>query len=436
MNTNSDRVFVTHLLKRTSFSVTPGKIDQLVKLDQAKLLSQLVDKAKNPVISVAPDLINRESESYPDFLAILKTELKRLSLPQSGLGDRMLWFWHGLITSSYEKVNYPGLLWRQHKLIAKHALGSFRQLLIDISKDPAMLIYLDGDYSVGSDPNENYARELMELFTMGRGNYSQEDVSAAAKVLSGWYVQGLPEKDNQHYTLAKVRAKYHAEDGFSEPVTFLGQTGSLSIEGLIDRILQQDSTALFIVEHLFRHFVHAGPSEAVLQELAELFRRSNYQIRPVVARMFRHPEFTSALALSGRAKLPLEWLLSAVKATGLSSKQIDYESYLDAAGQMPFAPANVAGWATGNRWLSAAAAMARNAIAIKALELPARQTIIKNIARAADPIAVTINQLSLLDVSKQTRNQLQVAVNQVPDRIDQARLLLTLVLASPEFALS
>ncbi len=436
MTADTDRTFVIHLLKRTSFSVSSNKVDSLLQLDRESLIAKWVDEAASPDLSGKPVLRNRESRSYPDFLVLLKTELQRLAKPKSGLADRMLWFWHGLITTSFEKVDFPGLLWRQHRLIARHALGSFRQLLIDISTDPAMLIYLDGDGSISSDPNENYARELLELFSMGRGHYSQDDVVAAAKVLSGWYLQGIPGNAGRRYAPAQVKAKYSPEEGLQEAVTFLGKSGAFDIASLIERILQQESTALYIVEHMFKYFVHDQPSQNVLAELAAVFRDSDYQIRPLLKALFRHPEFSSPAALSGRARLPMEWLLAVLSATGLPLKKLDYEAYLDASGQMPFVPANVAGWPVGARWLSAASATARNTACIGLLELSNRTSIIKKIAHADQPVDETLSRLSLADISEQTRGQLQMAAQQVPDPYDRARLLLALALASPEFALT
>jgi len=436
MTAKSDKTFVTHLLKRTSFNVSRSRIEQLVKLDNKALLVQLVDKAPAPSIVSSPVFKNLEGDTYPDFLNLLNTELNRLCAAQSGLGDRMLWFWHGLLTTGYGKVNYPGLLWRQHQLMAKYALGNFRQLLIALSTDPAMLIYLDGDQSSGADPNENYARELMELFTMGRGNYTQADVSAAAKVLSGWEVLGLPQKIGQRYAPAKVKAKYYADNGYQQPVTFLGTSAVFTLTSLIDQILQQPATAHFIVSHLCRYFIHDQVSETLLQSLAGTFRQSGYQIRPVLAQLFRDPEFTSTAAMAGRARLPLEWLLATVKSTALSLKQLDAEGFLTAAGQVPFAPANVAGWAADNRWLSAAAAMARNGLAINTLELSNKAGLVKAIAHAANPLTETLNWLCLPVISNQTRAQLQSAIQQVPDRYDQARLLISLALACPEFSLT
>ncbi len=433
---DSQHQFVAHILRRTSFSVSRDKINALIALDREQIISKLVDNAVPSNFSIKPILKNREDKSYPDFQVLLKTELQRLSKPKSGLADRMLWFWHGLITTSFEKVDFPGLIWRQHKLMAKHALGSFREMLIEISTDPAMLIYLDGEDSNSADPNENYARELLELFSMGRGTYTQVDVAAVAKALSGWYLDGIPGNPKRQYNPSKVKARYSAEDGLQHPVTFLGHTEVFNVPMLIEHILQQESTALFIVERLFKHFVHEQPSQTVLLELAAIFRDADYQIRPVLMALFRHPEFTSSLALSGRARLPMEWLLALLSSTGIPITKLDYEGYLDAAGQMPFIPANVAGWPVGSRWLSAAAAMARHSVCISLLEVSHRQSIIKKLALNSYPLDEILSRLTLSVVSEQTRNQLQAAIQQMPNRYDQARLLLALALASPEFALT
>ncbi len=433
---DTHQLFVNHLLRRTHFGVSRSQIEMAMPLDRDELLRLWVDEAESPRFPARPGLINRERQSYADFLKLVKTELQRLSSSKSGLGDRMLWFWHSLITTSFEKVNFPGLIWRQHQMMAKHAMGSFRDLLIAICTDPAMLIYLDGDGSTGTDPNENYARELLELFSMGRGHYSQNDVAAAAKALSGWYLQGIPDNPRRRYAPGRVKAVFSSEDAWSQPVEFLGHSAQYGVNELVERILQHEATALYIVRQLFNSFVHDKPTQTVLEELAAVFRDADYQIRPLLQALFRHPEFTSAQALAGRARLPLEWFMAVKTATGLALKHLDFESYLDASGQMPFAPANVAGWRVGVRWLSAPCAMARQGVCLQVLELNGRQRIIDSIADADDPIAETLAWLSLMEISNLTRQQLQTAVQQVTDRTDQARLLLSLALAAPEFAIT
>jgi len=316
-------------------------------------------------------------------------------------------------------------------------------MLVDISIDPAMLSYLDGEGSLGDAPNENYARELMELFSMGRGHYQQSDVRAAAQALSGWYISDIPENGN--YALGRVRAIFDSESAYQGELQFLGKTLSFNadtpgldrVKQVIEQILAQPATARFIARKLFRYFVHTDPNETVIEELAQIFRSADYQIKPLLSALFRHPEFTSESALAGRGRLPLEWLLASVSAVGLRLKDVDFDSYLNAAAQQPFDPPNVAGWPLGAMWLGVPQAMARHRLAVTAFKLSGQHKLIRRLNAASDPVAAVLTQLSITNVSEQTRGQLIAAAATKPQRkFDRARLILALALATPEFALT
>lgn len=460
MASQADYQFAAHLLRRTSFYVSRQQVESLAETaasDRDALIAQLVDNARAPRVAANPGLRNTLGKGqYQDFRRLLKAEIKRLSSPQSGLGDRLLWFWHGFLTTAMSKVNLPGLLWRQHRLLAKHALGNYRQMLIDLTLDPAMLLYLDGAGSRAdgdSVPNENYARELMELFSLGRvdaqgnPNYSQGDVTAGAAALAGWSIRRLPGKGR--YNPYRVAAAFDGEAAFSGTTLLLGKSfnfdssigGADRVAAVVDQILAQPAAALNIVRKLFVYFVHSSPSEDTLASLAKTFRDNSFEILPVLKQLFRLPEFSATEALQGRARLPLEWLLALLSATEFPAKAIRHEDYFYAAGQLPFDPPSVAGWTVGNRWLLVTQSMARAQVAAAAFKVPKRTRLLKSLARANDPATDLLKTLNLHDVSEPTRAQVAAMLDNADAKafdsiLGPVRAALALGLTSPEFALT
>ena len=460
MATLEDLQFAAHLLRRTSFHLSRTRVQTLAEVaagGRETLITRLVDQARAPKLAANPGLRNRVDKShYPDFLRLLKAEVRRLNQPQSGLGDRMLWFWHGFLTTGMSKVGLPGLLWRQHRLLAKHALGNYRQLLIDLTLDPAMLFYLDGNGSQASQdsiPNENYARELMELFSLGRvdadgrANYTQADVTAGAAALAGWGVGRLPRRGS--YNPYRAATIFRSEAALTGSVDFLGatlnfdsiSTGSERVRAVVDQVLSRPAAATNIVRKLFTYFVHSDPAPETLASLAATFRDHDFEVMPVLKQLFRLPDFSAPQALTGRARLPLEWLLAMLSCTGFSIGAEHYPEYFYAAGQVPFDPPNVAGWTVGDRWLLVTQALARTRAASVAFGVSKRNRLLQSIAADADPVAETLESLLLYDVSEQTKTQIgamlasQDAVA-FDERLGPARAALALALSSPEFALT
>ncbi|MBX7223281.1 MAG: DUF1800 domain-containing protein [Blastocatellia bacterium] len=432
-------VEIAHLLKRTGFAARPADVEKLSQADWETALSRRVDEAQPPQIASNLPFRNyyldpEEEEDYDrDFLLLLNYELNRLTGSEIGLGDRMLWFWHGLITSGYSEVDVASLLFRQHQLLAKHALGNFRQMLIDITTDAAMLTYLGGDGSTGDSPNENYARELLELFTLGRGHYQQADVRAAALVFSGWYLKRYPTKPGL-FDPGLIEARFDPESGYDQPVTFLGVTAKFDIPSVIDRILAQDACATYIARRLFQYFVHPEPDEASIAGLANVFRSANYEIKPLLAALFRHPVFRDAEARGARLRLPFETVVATAAAFGITTRELDAASFLMSAGQLPFDPPNVAGWPLDRRWVSAPQTIARIQLGLQAFDLSARNPAVLKVATAEDPVSAVLAQTGLYETSTSTRNELTRAAATIPDRSKLAQTLLALAVASPEFA--
>ena len=261
-------------------------------------------------------------------------------------GEKMTLFLHGHFTSDYRKVgtNSPAIYW-QNLTWRKMAMGDLGSMLLQITPDLAMLRYLDLAVSTGRSPNENYARELMELFTLGVGNYTEDDVKAAAKALAGWR---LP---NRAETTAKSGI-FDPKRAYTGQVTFLGKTAAFDTAGIVDQLLLQNSTAPFMAGEVARYFVSPGATDAYIARLADVYRRSSYNMKTLMRATFTSPEFTAPDAFRTLIKSPTEFMVSSAKAlnaTNLSRTIVSYGSML---GQNLFDPPSVAGWGDNATWIS------------------------------------------------------------------------------------
>jgi uncharacterized protein (DUF1800 family) len=231
-------------------------------------------------------------------------------------------------------------MYDQNKLLHANAMGDFRTMLKAISRDPAMLRWLDNNTNRKNSPNENYARELMELFTLGVGNYSEQDVREAARAFTGWFFnrdQGFVFNRNQH--------------DFDDK-TFLGRTGPWDGDDVLDIILDQPVTASFIAEKLFRLFVHDHPSPTAINRLADVFRTTGYNVRELVRAILHSPEFSSDDAYHAIVKSPAEFLVGMLKQLGVAEFAQGAPGVIRRMGMDLFNPPNVAGWDWGAGWIS------------------------------------------------------------------------------------
>jgi uncharacterized protein (DUF1800 family) len=303
-------------------------------------------------------------------------------------------------------------MWRQHQLLRTHAMGNFRTLMQQITVDAAMLGWLDGDASSSEAPNENYGRELMELFTLGRGNYTEADVRAAAYALSGWSVD---DKKGLQVAFDPERGPQHA-------VTLLGKQVA-DAKGVINTVCEHDAFAPLIAGKLYTYFHGVAPDDATRRRLADGFRASGLEIRPLVTAIMRDPSFFDHRYT--RPRLPVEWYAAANALLGGEPAP----DLLEVLGQVPFNPPNVAGWPMSARWLSAGAAMAR---ATKGWEAAGDTEVVAT----DDPVGWVLARASLYEVTDTTRKALTRAASRVDSKRERASVLHALVVASPEFSLA
>ena len=277
--------------------------------------------------------------------------VREMVTTRSPLTERMTLFWHDHFPSAEEKVHYPQLMFRQNALLRRDALGNFGDLLHAVSKDPAMLQYLDGAGSRKGRPNENFAREVMELFTLGEGHYSQRDVAEAARAYTGWTLD--PN------TLAyQFNPKIH-DDGDK---TVLGQMGNFDGDQVLDILLAQPETATFITTELWREFISETPDPAQIAPVAERFRASHYDIKTALRGLFVSEAFWDERNRGVLVKSPAEFVVGAVREFDIGYADQDatpLAAQVRNFGENLFYPPNVKGWPGGENWINSSTLLAR-----------------------------------------------------------------------------
>ena len=281
---------------------------------------------------------------------------QRMLVTPRPLQEKLALFWHGHFATSDTKVRDYRKLLKQYDLFREHANGNFRDLLIGVARDPAMLVYLDAGENVKGRPNENFGREILELFTMGVGNYTETDIREASRAFTGWTHAGLD---------FVVQPELH-DTGVK---TFLGRTGPYGGVEVIDVILEQDVTARFIAAKLYRYFVRDDPSPELVAELGALLRRHDYALSPLLTTIFRSRDFYGPAAYATQIKSPVHLVVSTYRKLGL--REIpgvpDFGSTTRALGQELFYPPNVAGWEGGRSWITPALLLERGNFAREVL---------------------------------------------------------------------
>jgi hypothetical protein len=257
------------------------------------------------------------------------------------LEEKLTLFWHGHFSTGENKVRDYRMMLRQNEMFRAQAGGNLRGLLVGILKDPGMLVYLDNGENIKKHPNENFGRELLELFSMGVGNYTERDVREAARAFTGW-------------TNNVLAFKFDADQHDPGEKTFLGQTGSFNGEEIIDIILKQPVTAEFVSAKLYRYFVREEVSTSVRASLGRTFRESGYQVKPLLKQIFLSKDFYSPPAYATQIKSPVHLVVSTYKKLGLRDVPTipDFGRMTGGLGQSLFDPPNVAGWPGGRTWIT------------------------------------------------------------------------------------
>jgi uncharacterized protein (DUF1800 family) len=357
-----ESVRVSHLLRRAGFGATPEEHERYQSLGLQATIDELVNytlvddsEAESLASQIPVDIDNRFN--LPVWWLLRMANTKR------PLQEKMTLFWHGHLTSQLSVVQDPVAMLRQNEFFRSHALATFPEIVRGISADPAMMVYLDIAGSTRRAPNENYARELMELFALGIGNYTEQDIREAARAFTGWVVQRTFNGVGKPPSLGDP--VFRSQNFDSGMKTVFGQTGNFRAEDIADLVVHQPASARFIVGKLFSYFVYQDPEEKTLAPFVEVYTKSGMSVRSTVESILRSEVFYSPKAYRSQIKSPVEYVVGAVKALGQQKVitqalgQARGGGVLTNMGQVLFEPPNVAGWPGGTSWLNSATIFAR-----------------------------------------------------------------------------
>lgn len=348
-----------HLFRRAGFGASGEELNTAVADGLTKSVDMLMDNGFNE-----PDGFLRESDTLANA-SIAGGDTRNLSAwwawrmlrTPAQLLEKTTLFWHGHFATSAAKVEDVELMYGQNQLLRQFALGDFPKMLLEISRDPAMLIYLDSVYNRKSHPNENYAREIMELFCLGEGNYSETDIRELARCFTGWEIKRK-----------KFRFNRYQHDTGEKSV--LGTSGKFGGEDGVRIVAGHDAAPHFIAAKLVRYFVmdEPAPSKELIQPLADLLRRNDMQTGPVIRRILTSNLFFSAQSVGRKIKSPVELAIGFLRCLQGSTSAYKVAEATEELGQGLFFPPSVKGWDGGRTWINSATLLGRSNLIRRLLE--------------------------------------------------------------------
>jgi uncharacterized protein (DUF1800 family) len=372
-----------HLLNRAGFGGTPEEIAGLVAIGATRAVDQLIDATALGSDSGLPVFLPEDTMVRPDpeqmrqmtdeerkkaaqemrrrdqaqLFQFRNWWIDRMVNTRAPVEEKMTLFWAGHFTSSQRDVKNSVHMIQQNQMLREQALGNFRLLLHAMARDPAMLEYLDNNRNKKSAPNENFAREVMELFTLGVGNYTEEDIREAARAFTGWSFVGdrFVLNERQH--------------DFGEKKV-LGKTGKWDGDEVLDILLEQPAAPKFLASRILGFFVTPNPPEAMVARYAALLRTNDWNLKPVMRALFLDPEFYSEKFEFSRILGPIEFAVSIARKLPCAQKPPSFMIAFacDNLGQSLFAPPNVKGWEGGEAWITTSTLLDRGNLALALVE--------------------------------------------------------------------
>jgi len=466
-----DHAKARHLLARAGFGGTAEEVAQLHAMGVHRAVEFLVDYAEQPILALPFDVRLAERPRPEDRLrdakaqtdvrisrAMLEEEqirrlrawwFERMIRSQRPLQEKLTLFWHGHFATEYRTVRSSYAMYRQNELFREHAAGNFGSLLHGIAHDPAMLRYLDNNSNVQGHPNENLAREIMELFSMGEGQgYSEQDIMEAARTLTGYTF------DPETLQFRFIAARHDA--GIK---TIFGESGEWAGDDLVELILKRPETARFIAGRLFRYFAYENPDPATVDSLASELRGRDGDLAPMLKNLFRSAEFYSPQSICTQIKSPVQLAVGLFRELGV--KDVDWamlESSTRDMGQDLFDPPSVKGWVGGRQWINANTLTTRQNVLVELVQpAPTRDKRDRGIdivgllqgkgcQSPADVVDSLIRCLFAVPLAPEKREKLVAFLADLPpaqewdDRREQVnkklRTLLVLMLTLPEYQMT
>ncbi|HTS23856.1 MAG TPA: DUF1800 domain-containing protein [Casimicrobiaceae bacterium] len=359
-----------HLLNRTGFGATDAQIRRFTGMTRERAADTLLAETRTTAVTPAPaftaaagplrypragedasadEKMQFRQEQVRDGLELRGWWIEEMIVTPSPLTERMTLFWHNHFVSAQQKVKLAVLMYRQNVTLRANALGNFGTMLHAIARDPAMVIYLDNARNRKGTPNENFAREAMELFTLGEGHYGESDIKEAARAFTGWSL----DRDTGQFRFRPFLHDYGHK-------TVLGRSGNLDGDDVLDVLLAQPATAEFVTRKLWREFVSADPDEGEVKRIAARFRESRYDIKVALRALITSDAFYAAANRGTLVKSPVDLVVGTMRQLGMRpGETIPFAVATAAMGQNLFGPPNVKGWPGGEAWINSNTLLAR-----------------------------------------------------------------------------
>ena len=401
---NTDIALMAHLMRRAGFGAGRDDLERCLEQGYEATVEELLDTANAD--NLPDDLIRRyhvEQSELRDLAGSAAYWMYRMISTASPLEEKMALFWHGLFATGYTKLNQARSQLNQVEMFRRNGLGPFDDLLLEISRDPAMLVWLDNNDNHGSAINENYGRELLELFSMGIGNYTEDDIKECARAFTGWtlgnaeYMAVRAQKDSiWPYGRIAWHFDYRDQDHDHGEKTFLGETGHFNGDDIINIIAKQDATADFICTRLFQFFAAdevTAEGQQTIAAMKETYFESGYRIKDVLRTLFNSDYFKSGEARFARVKGPVELVVGAIRMAGsYQTPTLGIEKVSNNMlymGQGLLQPPTVEGWHEGVEWIDSGSLVERVNFAAKELAntaSPGVRAIIDRLAASSDGV--------------------------------------------------
>jgi uncharacterized protein (DUF1800 family) len=419
----------SHLLSRVQFGFTPDELERATSEGMDATIKRLTEiQPESTDFSRAEASLHQAAVSTGSIDNLKIWWLYRMRYSANPLTEKLTLFWHNHFATSNSKVNSVSLMLRQNELIRTNASGDFKQLLHGMSRDTAMLIWLDGNANRKRHPNENFAREIMELFALGVGNYTERDIQEAARAFTGWHV-----RDGQFWM--------HELQHDGSPKTVFGKTGSYDGNDIVNLCLEQPTCPRFLATKLARTFVCPNPSQEMIEQLANRIRHHDLNMKPVIREIFSSKWFYLEENRQILIKSPLEFVLGTLRILTEPIRWTGVIKVLADLGQNIFEPPSVKGWEGGRLWITSSSILQRANFATELTTTnqfgPLSETV-RHIS--SEPGDAIVNQLGrwllsdrLDDSIRQELLKFHVSAEGTAD--EKFRGVLQLILALPEFQL-
>ncbi|MEY3176128.1 MAG: hypothetical protein RLZZ436_4042 [Planctomycetota bacterium] len=348
-----------HLFRRAGFGADRDQLEAAVSVSPTEAVDQLLSAAEPGDFQTEMSVLASSAIAAGNVQPLSAWWLYRMLATPCQLLEKLTLFWHGHFATGADKVTDPALMLAQNQLLRRLACGRFEELVQEVSRDPAMLLYLDAASSRKAHPNENYARELMELFCLGEGRYTEQDIREIARCFTGWEVRRGEYRFN----------RYQHDSGEKQ---FLGKAGVFGGEDAVRIVLEQPSAPEFLTEKLLRFFVMDEPTDPTVlcAPLARQFRDSGLELRPLLRTMLTSRLFFAPESRGRRVRSPVELAIGLLRSLNGSTNTVALATTLQQLGQGLFYPPSVKGWDGGRTWINSSTLLGRSNLVRALLSVP------------------------------------------------------------------